>query len=161
MVWGCISAHGMGDLHICEGTIDVKAYVGNLETYAAVKMTNFPRNSMSISAGQCQASTQVTTVWLCRHRVHVHYWKYMAHYEEENQTTATTDCWAAQFLYAPRRGKHSTCKTTPFDFFSSQTITKCNSKKMWCYPVVNMPLSQLFLSVPQASISKFVYNKQI
>ena len=22
MVWGCISAQGMGDLHICEGTID-------------------------------------------------------------------------------------------------------------------------------------------
>ena len=27
MVWGCISAHSMGDLHICEGTIDVEAYV--------------------------------------------------------------------------------------------------------------------------------------
>ena len=24
MVWGCISAHGMGDLHICEGTIDAR-----------------------------------------------------------------------------------------------------------------------------------------
>ena len=31
MVWECISAHGMGDLHICEGTIDVEAYVGILE----------------------------------------------------------------------------------------------------------------------------------
>ena len=31
MVWGCISAHGMGDLHICEGTIDVEANVGILE----------------------------------------------------------------------------------------------------------------------------------
>ena len=56
MVWGCISAHDMGDLHICEGTIYADAYVGNFgETYAA-KMTTFPRNSMSISAGQCQAS---------------------------------------------------------------------------------------------------------
>ena len=55
MVWGCISAHGMGDPHICEGTIDAEAYVGILE-YAAVKMITFPSNSMSVSAGQCQAS---------------------------------------------------------------------------------------------------------
>ena len=26
MVWGCISAHGMGDLHICDGIVDVDAY---------------------------------------------------------------------------------------------------------------------------------------
>ena len=54
MVWGCISAHDMGDLHICEGSIDAEAYVYVMnfgETYAAVKMTNFPSNPMSISAG--------------------------------------------------------------------------------------------------------------
>ena len=33
MVWGCISAHGMGDLHICEGTINAKAQVGILERH--------------------------------------------------------------------------------------------------------------------------------
>ena len=27
MVWGCISAHGMGDLHICEGTINAEQYM--------------------------------------------------------------------------------------------------------------------------------------
>ena len=48
MVWGCISVHGMGDLHICEGTIDAEAYVGILERHMLP--------SMSISAGQCQAS---------------------------------------------------------------------------------------------------------
>ena len=53
-VCGCISAHGMGDLHICEGTIDAEDYVGILD--AAVKTMTFSRNSMSISAGQCQAS---------------------------------------------------------------------------------------------------------
>ena len=25
--WRCISANGMGDLHLCEGTIDVEAYI--------------------------------------------------------------------------------------------------------------------------------------
>ena len=33
MVLGCISVHGMGDLHICEGTIDAEAYVGILERH--------------------------------------------------------------------------------------------------------------------------------
>ena len=33
MVWGWISAHSMGDLHICEGTIDVEAFVGILERH--------------------------------------------------------------------------------------------------------------------------------
>ena len=26
MVWGCIHAHGIGDLHIYEGTIEAEAY---------------------------------------------------------------------------------------------------------------------------------------
>ena len=30
-IWGCISAHGMGDLHICDGTIDAEVYLGILE----------------------------------------------------------------------------------------------------------------------------------
>ena len=46
----------VGDLHICEGTIDAEVYVGILETYVAVKTMTFPRNSMSISAGQYQSS---------------------------------------------------------------------------------------------------------
>ena len=56
MVRGCISAHGMGDLHICEGTIDVEAYVGILERHMLLTRQQLPRNSMSISAGQWQAS---------------------------------------------------------------------------------------------------------
>ena len=99
IVPGCISAHGM-----CEGTIDAEAYVGILETYAAIKTTTFPWD-MSISAGQCQAlSALVTTAWLlrracawlsCLQSRSVSYIKCMAHHEEENQTTATKDSWAA------------------------------------------------------------------
>ena len=33
MVWGCISTHSMGDLHIYEGTIDAEAYVGILVNF--------------------------------------------------------------------------------------------------------------------------------
>ena len=28
MIWGCISAHAMGEVHICEGTFDAEAFDG-------------------------------------------------------------------------------------------------------------------------------------
>ena len=57
MVWGCISAHGIGDLHICEGTIDAEAYVGILERHMLPSRRRLlHKNSMSISAGKYQAS---------------------------------------------------------------------------------------------------------
>ncbi len=31
MVWGCVSAYGMGNLHICEGTIYAERYIQVLE----------------------------------------------------------------------------------------------------------------------------------
>ena len=33
MVWGCISAQGMGNLHICEGTINAEKYIQILEKH--------------------------------------------------------------------------------------------------------------------------------
>uniref|UniRef100_A0AAR2L1I4 Transposase Tc1-like domain-containing protein n=1 Tax=Pygocentrus nattereri TaxID=42514 RepID=A0AAR2L1I4_PYGNA len=33
MVWGCVSAHGMGNLHICEGTINAERYIQVLEQH--------------------------------------------------------------------------------------------------------------------------------
>ena len=36
MVWGCVSGHGMGNLHICEGTINAERYTQVLEQHAAI-----------------------------------------------------------------------------------------------------------------------------
>ena len=33
MVWGCVSGHGMGNLHICEGTINAERYIQVLEQH--------------------------------------------------------------------------------------------------------------------------------
>ena len=33
MVWGCVSASGMGNLHICEGTINAERYIQVLEQH--------------------------------------------------------------------------------------------------------------------------------
>ena len=73
------------------------------ETYAVIKAMTFPRNSMCISAGQCQVSFCMRNnivAWLHRHSAwltclqsrYVSYWKCMVHHEEENQTTVTKDC---------------------------------------------------------------------
>ena len=139
MVWGCISAHGVGDLHICEGSTYAEAYVGILERRMLPSRRRlFPGTPCLFQQDNARPhSARVTTAWLRRHRVRVLDWpasspdlspieNVMADHEEENQTTATTDCWAAQVLYTPRMGKNSTCKTATIDIFSSQTITKCN-----------------------------------
>ena len=33
MVWGCVSASGIGNLHICEGTINAERYIQVLEQH--------------------------------------------------------------------------------------------------------------------------------
>ncbi len=47
MVWGCISAYGMGSLHVLEGIMNAERYKGFRATYA-------PLLTMCISAGQCK-----------------------------------------------------------------------------------------------------------
>ncbi len=49
MVWGCISAYGMGSLHVLEGTMNAERYKGFRATYAPLQRT-------CISAGQCKTT---------------------------------------------------------------------------------------------------------
>ena len=68
MVWGCISAHSMGDLHICEGTIDPRLMLEFWRDVCCRQDDDFPGTHARTH------SARVTTVWLCRHRVHVLDW---------------------------------------------------------------------------------------
>ena len=76
MVWGCISAHSMGDLHICEGTIDAEAYVGILERHMLPSRWRlFPGTPCLFQQDNARPhSARVTTAWLHRHRVRVLDW---------------------------------------------------------------------------------------
>ena len=169
MVLGCISAHSMGDLHICEGTINAETFVAILERHMLPSRWRlFPGTPCVFQQGDIRLhSAWVSTAWLRRQRVHVLDWPACSPSwspienvwritSEEIQTTATTDCWAAQVLYTPRTGKKSPCKSAAIDNFSSKMITKYNLKER-CLLSDKMPLSQLFLSVFQASISLFLY----
>ena len=68
MVWGCISAHGMGDLHISEGTIDAEAYVGILGRHMLLSRRRlFPGSPCLFQQDNARPhSAQVTTAWLHR-----------------------------------------------------------------------------------------------
>lgn len=55
MVWSCISTHGMGELHMCKGTIDAEAYTWISQSNAAIKLMSYLGPSVDISAGQRQA----------------------------------------------------------------------------------------------------------
>ncbi len=56
IVWGCISAYGMGSLHVLEGTMNAERYKGFRATYAPLQMTSISGKALSISAGQCKTT---------------------------------------------------------------------------------------------------------
>ncbi len=58
MVWGCISAYGMGSLHVLEGTMNAERciYKGFRATYAPLQITSISGKALSISAGQCKTT---------------------------------------------------------------------------------------------------------
>ncbi len=131
-VWECISANGMGDWDMCEGTIDI--YWDCTETYTAIKITSFMGSPWLLAQDNTGSHFACAiTAWFCRHMWmwldvsrSVSYWKYMAHHEKENQTTMTMDCWAAEVLYQARLGKTFACKTLKISIHNSQMIKMCN-----------------------------------
>ena len=76
MVWGCITAQGMGNLHICEGTINAERYIQVLEQHM------LPSKQRIFHGCPClfqqdnakPHSARVTTAWLRSKRVRVLDW---------------------------------------------------------------------------------------
>ncbi len=54
IVWGCISAYGMGSLHVLEGTMNAESYIKVLEQH--MQMTSISEKALCISAGQCKTT---------------------------------------------------------------------------------------------------------
>ena len=138
MVRGWISAHGMGDLHIYDGTIDAEAYVGILERHMLPSRQLFLETPCLFQQDNARPhSTWVTTAWLHRHRVCLLDWPdwpacNLSPIENvlRIMKRRIRQWWPQPVvqlkLYTRRMGKNSTCKTAMIDIFSSQTITKCN-----------------------------------
>ena len=129
MVRGCISAHGMGESAYMWRYHWYGGLCWNIETYAAVKTTTFPKNSMSISAGQCQVSLQelqqrsfVGIECLCLAGLHavqicLRFNMYRVSWRGESDNRPRT----AEQLKSCIHQKYSTCTTATIDTFSCQT----------------------------------------
>ena len=71
MVWGCVSAHGMGNLHICESNINAERYI------QVVEQPMLPSKQRLFHGRPClfqqdnakSHSARVTTTWLRSKRV--------------------------------------------------------------------------------------------
>ena len=158
MVWGCISAHAMGDLHICDGTIDAEAYVGILERHMLPSTQSlFPGTPCLFQQDNARPhSARVTTAWLRRHRVRVLDWSACSpdlspieNVGRIMKRRSNHRLLSSSSLVYTKNGQK---KTATIDIFSSQTISKCNYKKRLLPS--GKHASVPFLSVLQASIFK-------
>ncbi len=69
MVWGCISAYGMGSLHVLEGTMNAKRYIKVLEQHM------LPSRWRLFQQDNVKPHTAaITTAWLRSRRVRVLSW---------------------------------------------------------------------------------------
>ncbi len=69
MVWGCVSAYGMGSLHVLEGTMNAERYIKVLEQHV------LPSRWRVFQQDNAKPHTAaITTAWLCSRRVRVLNW---------------------------------------------------------------------------------------
>ncbi len=76
MVWGCISAYGMGSLHVLEGTMNAERYIKVLEQHMLpARWRVFQWRPCVFQQDNAKPhTTAITTAWLCSRRVRVLNW---------------------------------------------------------------------------------------
>ncbi len=76
MVWGCISAHSMGSLHVLEGTMNAERYIKVLEQYMLPsRWCLFQGRPCIFQQDNVKPHTAATTIaWLRSRRVRVLNW---------------------------------------------------------------------------------------
>ncbi len=76
MVWGCISAYGIGSLHVLEGTMNAERYIKLLEQHMLPSRRRlFQGRPCVFQQGNAKPHTAaITTAWLRSRRVRVLNW---------------------------------------------------------------------------------------
>ncbi len=76
MVWGCISAYGMGSLHVLEGTMNAERYIKLLEQHMLPSRRRlFQGRPCVFQQDNAKPHTAaITTAWLRSRRVRVLNW---------------------------------------------------------------------------------------
>ncbi len=145
MVWGCVSAYGVGSLHVLEGTMNAEMYIKVLEQHM------LPSRRRVFQQDNAKPHTAaITTAWLRSRRVRVLNWPAFSPDLSPIQNICgitskmTTNSLAAGNLYQARMGPNSSTKTPETHNLDAQMSSNCFEKKRRCYTMVNMPSSQLF-----------------
>ncbi len=150
MVWGCMSACGMGSLHIWKGTINAERYIQVLEQHMLPsRRCLFQGRPCIFQHDNARPHTaSITTSWLRRRRIRVLKWPACS-----PDLPPIENIWRIiKRKMRQRRPKtveqleaciRQEWDNIPIPKLSPQTFADCY-KKRGCHTVVNMTLSQLF-----------------
>ncbi len=124
MVWGCISAYGMGSLHVLEGTVNAEGYIKILEQHMLPSRRRlFQGRPFVFQQDNAKPHTAaITTAWLRSRRVRVLNWPACSPdlspieniwriIKQKNMSKTTTNSSAAGNLYQARMGPNFNTKT--------------------------------------------------
>ncbi len=146
MEWGCISAYGMGNLHILEGTMNAERYIKILEQHMLPS-----RWRVFQQDNEKPHTAAIKTAWLHSRRVHVLNWPTCSPnlspieniWHIIKQKICQRRPQTLQQLYQARMEPNFNTKTPETHNLDAQTSSNCFEKKR-CYTMVNMPPSQIF-----------------
>ncbi len=154
MVWGCISAYGMGSLHVLEGTMNAETYIKVLEQHM------LPSRQCVFQPDNAKPHTAaITTAWLRSRRDQVLNWPACSpdlspieniwHIikrkirQRRRRTLQQLETYIRQ-EWDQIPIPNSNTKPPETHNLDAQTSSNCFEKKRRCYTMVNMPPFQLF-----------------
>lgn len=136
MVLGCVSARGMSNLHICEGTINAERCIQLLEQHMLPSRCLYQGHPCLLQQDNAKPHLAgVTTVWFCSKKVQVqdwpscsldlspieNVWHIMKHKIRQRRPRTIEPL----KLYQTRMGKNFAFKTSTISVLSSKTLTEC------------------------------------
>ncbi len=138
MVWGCISAYGMGSLHVLEGTMNAERYIKVLEQHMLPSRWRLFQGKPCVF--QQDNTAAIPTAWLHSRRVRVLNWPACS-----PDLTPIENIWRIinkkicqrwpqtlqqlDILYQARMGPNSNTKTPETHNLDAQTSSNCLKRR--------------------------------